>query len=60
MKFLNSAQVTFLGKSRSTPQEAAILKAAFQVVNAISPLSGLDPTEAHRALKDACQNATDR
>lgn len=60
MAFVTAAQKSFLAKSTCTPQEAAIIRAAFQLVNAVAPTSLLDPTSATKLLVEACQKATDR
>jgi hypothetical protein len=60
MAFVTAAQKKFLDKSTCTPQEAAIIRAAFQLTNAVAPTSLLDSTSATKLLVEACQKATDR
>ena len=57
MAHLTDAQAKFLSKSTSTPDEAAIIRAAFQLANALAPRSLIDPTSAHRILTEACTRA---
>ena len=60
MAFVTAAQKTFLDRSSCTPQESAIIRAAFQLTNAVAPKSLHDATSATKLLVEACQKATDR